>query len=779
MSGHVFSWKRIATLSAVLCAVIPFVLVLTAQTKPARPSAISKGSREASADWPVYNGGDTNTKYSPLDQITPANVKKLRVAWRYSSTQASDSNTTDMKTNPLIVNGTLYGLNPQLKLFALDAATGKEKWVYDPVTVPQKGQNIGRGDFAASTKISRGVAFYKGSATDQRIIYAPGGGHALYCVDALTGKLIRSFGDNGIVDMHDDLDWTPPDKKLLTMENVHDFHISMTSPGIIYKDMIIVGSRLSEAPLTPPGHIRAYDVHTGKRRWIFHTIPQPGEPGYESYQDKNAYKWVGGANAWGGLCLDEARGIVFTGTGSPTPDFWGGNRKGNDLYGDSTLALDANTGKLLWHFQEVHHDLWDWDNPTAPILASITKDGKKVDVTIQTTKQGFIFMFDRVTGKPIHPIEEVPVPQTTLKGEYTSPTQPVPTFFQPYVRQVITEADLFKDGISEDSYRDLLQRFRELDHDNMWNPPSARGTIQNPGLNGGEEWGGPAFDPATGIMYVNANESPWVIGPRIAGESRTPAPQSSETNLEAGKRLYQKNCSSCHGADRMGGRTNPALATYPALTGLPLDEGSFTSLIYTGKGTMPPLTHLSASERTAIASFVLDLKSRQAEKFAGSAEQELPEYYRIPYREGRGGKFLTREGYPGVKPPWGHLSAIDLNTGQVLWKQAIGDYPELKAKGIHAGSENFGAPVVTAGGLVFIAATRDEKIRAFDKKTGELLWEADLPAAGIATPAVYEVHGKQYVVIACGGGGKQRTKSGDVYVAFALPEGGSAAGANH
>ena len=771
MVPHTSSWRRTAEAVALAWCVFSFLAIRTARSQ--KEPAVHRTDWAASNDWPVYQGSSANIKYSTLDQVTPANVRNLRAAWRYSSTQASDTNTTDMKTNPLILDGTLYGLNPELKLFALDAATGKVKWVYDPVTVPQKGKNIGRGDFAASTKISRGISFYRGSPRDQRIIYAPGGGHALYCVDALTGNLIKSFGDNGIVDMHDDLDWTPPRRKLLNLENVHDFHYSMTSPGIIYQDMIIVGSRLSEGPLTPPGHIRAYDVHTGKRRWIFHTIPQPGESGYETYQDKNAYKWVGGANAWGGLTLDEKRGIVFAGTGSPTPDFWGGNRKGADLYGDSTLAIDANTGKLLWHFQEVHHDLWDWDNPTAPILATITQNGHKADVLIQTTKQGFIFMFDRVTGKPIHPIEEVPVPQTKLNGEFTSPTQPVPTFFKPYVRQRLTEADLFKEGISEESYEDLLQRFRSLDHDNMWNPPSARGTIQNPGLNGGGEWGGPAFDPETEILYINANESPWVIGPRTADDKDSSPRQINETNVEVGKGLYQKNCAGCHGVDRKGG------STYPSLLGLALDEASFSSLVYTGKGTMPPFTHLSAAERTAIATFVLNLKEKQRERFVSSPDEELPEYYRIPYREGRGGKFLTKEGYPGVKPPWGHISAIDLNTGEVLWKQTIGDYPELKAKGIHAGSENFGAPVVTRGGLVFIAATRDEKIRAFNKKTGELLWEADLPAAGIATPAVYEVNGKEYIVIACGGGGKQRTKSGDQYVAFALQDGPGAAKRSH
>ena len=752
----------------VACALFSIAASLAQTEKLERDRPVAESYR----DWKVYSGGNGNIKYSGLDQIDSGNVARLKVAWTYSSTQASDTNTTDMKTNPLIVDGVLYGLNPQLKLFALEAATGREKWVYDPVRVPLKGKNVGRGDFANSTKISRGLAYYKGSEKDQRIIYAPGGGHALYCVDALSGKLIPSFGDNGIVDLHEGLDWAPPPTGSAGLRNVNDFHISLTSPGIIYKDLIIVGSRLSEGPLTPPGNIMAFDVHTGKRRWVFHTIPHPGEPGYETYENKEAYTWVGGANAWGGLSLDEDRGIVFTGTGSPTPDFWGGNRRGDDLYGDCTLALDAGTGTLLWHFQEVHHDLWDWDNPTAPILATITKEGKKVDVVVQTTKQGFIFMFDRVTGKPIHPIEEVPVPQTKLEGEYTSPTQPVPTFFKPFTRQVLTENDLFKEGISAESYQDLLRRFRALDHDNMWNPPSQRGTLQNPGFNGGSEWGGPAFDPGTEIMYINANESPWVIGPRLAARDDTSG-AANQTNLEAGKRLYQQNCAGCHGADRAGGQTNASLSVYPSLVGLAMDEVSFKSLIFTGKGTMPPFMHLTEGQRTAIASYVLSLKARQREPFETSSRTDIPDYYKIPYREGSSGKFLTQEGYPGVKPPWGHLTAINLNTGDVIWKQVIGDYPELKAKGIHAGSENFGAPVVTAGGVVFIGATRDEQIRAFNKLTGELLWEASLPAAGIATPAIYEAHGKEYVVIACGGGGKQRTRSGDKYVAFALPDAAS------
>ncbi len=725
-------------------------------------------SDEQYKNWGVYGGNSENIKYSSLKGINTGNVKNLKVAWVYSSGQTSATNTTDMKTNAIVVNGVLYGLNPQLKLFALDAATGKEKWVYDPGTVPEKGKNIGRGPFATSTKISRGVAFYRGSDDDQRILYTPGGGHVLYCINALTGKIIPSFGTNGMVDLHEGLE----------IENAYDLHISNTSPGIIYKDLIILGSRLSESAKSPPGHIRAYDVHTGKQRWIFHTIPHPGEPGYESWDNPKAYTYVGGANVWGGFSLDEERGMVFAGTGSATPDFYGGNRKGNNLYANSVLALDAVTGKLIWHYQLVHHDLWDWDIPTHPILATIKKDGKKIDVAVQVTKHGFIFMFDRVTGVPIHPINEVPVPSSELTGEWTSPTQPVPTFFKPFVRQAITEADLLKEGIPDSSYQDILKRFRSYKTGNMWNPPSLQGTLQNPGWNGGTEWGGPSYDPTTGVMYVNANESPWVVRMTDVNKPDT-STDNVRTNLQVGKAMFESQCSGCHGLDRRGGETNPALAANPSLVGIEkrsnmsagvkFDEASFKSLMTTGRNNMPPFGHLAEEQKTAIASYVLNIKSKQNLRFSISDREEMPPYFKSPYMMG-GGKFLTKEGYPGVKPPWGHLSAINLNTGEVLWKQAIGDYPELKAKGIHAGSENFGSSAVTAGGVIFISATRDEKIRAFNKKTGELLWEADLPAAGIATPTVYEANGKQFVVIACGGGGKQRTKSGDKYVAFALPD---------
>lgn len=721
------------------------------------------GAHDNYRSWEVYGGNEENIKYSALDEINVNNVGQLEVAWEYASGEASETNSTDMKTNPIIVDGILYGLNPQLKLFALDAASGEELWVFDPGEIPLQGANIGRGPFAASTKISRGMAFYDGGKDDRRILYSPGGGHTLHCVDAATGKIISSFGNNGMIDLHDGLD----------VENAHDLHISNTSPGIIFEDLIIVGSRLSESAESLPGHIRAFDVHTGERRWIFHTIPHPGEPGYETWDNPEAYKYAGGANVWGGFSLDKQRGIVYAGTGSATPDFYGAYRGGDNLFANCILALDARTGKLRWHYQTVRHDLWDWDLASHPILANVKKDGIDIDVVVQITKHGYIFVLDRETGEPIYPIDEVPVPQSSLIGEKSAATQPVPTFYKPFVRQVLTESDLFREGLPDSSYQQIVQKFRSLKTDNMFNPPSLQGTLQNPGWNGGAEWGGPSYDPNTGIMYVNANESPWIMQMvKVENELEKPGWDFGalyQTNKEVGMLLYRQQCSSCHGMDMGGGETNPSLATYPSLLNLPYDEESFKGLIATGRNTMPPFSHLSEEQRTAIASYVLNLESRQKERYVRSEKEAVPEYFESPYRV-TGGKFLTPEGYPAVAPPWGHLSAIDLNSGEILWKVPLGDYPELKAQGIHAGSENFGGSVVTAGGLVFIAATRDEKFRAFHKETGELLWEADLPAAGIATPAVYSVNNRQYVVIACGGGGKQRTRSGDRYIAFALPD---------
>ena len=689
----------------------------------------------------LWGGGNkSNNHYSSLAQIDTNNVLSLKKAWEYHTGDADDK--TQIQTSPLIIDGVLYGVSPKLKLFALDAGTGKERWVFNP-TEPNSISAKGMGYF--SMNVCRGVTFYKNGKDDQRVFYSASG--SLYCVNALTGNPIPSFGTEGKIDLHQDLGVA-----------ASDLYVASTTPGIIYKDLIIVGTRVSEAAPAAPGHIRAYDVHTGKMRWIFHTIPYPGEVGFESWDNKEAYQHVGGANAWAGFSLDEAKGIVFAPVGSAVYDFYGGKRPGDNLFANSVLALDASTGKRIWHFQTVHHDIWDRDLPTAPVLVNIIKDGKNIDALVSVSKSGFIFLFDRTTGKPIYPINETPVPTLSeLVGEKLSPTQPIPSFFKPFARQILLEKDL-NQLVPDSSYQDIKNRLAAYKTGNMFTPASKAGTVIFPGFDGGAEWGGPAFDPTTGILYVNANEMPWILTMIDLKEK----PIKLETNLQAGERLYKTSCMACHGPDQKGA------GNYPSLIDIhkKYNEEQFSALLSSGRRMMPAFSQLSTTEKKAIASFILKNELVQKEKFVAPI-RPIDEWNTMPYLATGYNKFLTKEGYPAVAPPWGTLNAINLNTGELVWKDTLGDVPEFKAKGIHTGTENYGGPVVTAGGLIFIAATKDAKFRAFNKRTGKLLLEIDLPAAGFATPAVYEKNGKEYVVIACGGG-KLKAKTGDSYVAFAL-----------
>ena len=696
-------------------------------------------SGEKYGDWKVYGGNKENNHYSSLAQIDTSNVTHLKVAWEYHTGDAEMM--TQIQVNPIVINGTLYGVSPKVKLLALDAATGKQKWIFNPFS--DTATTKGKGYFIMN--VCRGVTYYSDGDKDQRVFYCASS--KLFCVDAGTGKAITSFGDHGKIDLHNDLDM-----------DVSNLYVASTSPGIIYKDMIIMGTRVAEDMPAAPGHIRAYDVHSGKLRWIFHTVPHPGEAGYESWKNKDAYAHVGGANDWSGFSLDEDKGILFAPTGSAVYDFYGGKRLGNNLYANCLLALDAATGKRIWHFQTVHHDMWDRDLPTAPSLLTIIKDGRKVDAVAQSSKSGFIFLFDRNTGEPVYPIEEKSVPTISdLDGEVPSPTQPFPTLPKPFVRQSLTEKDLNR-LVSDSSYNDIKEKLSTYKTGFIFNPPSKQGTVILPGYDGGAEWGGAAVDPKTGIIYVNASEMAWILTMVDLKDK----PKTVETNLMAGERLYKNTCMSCHGPERKGS------GNYPTLIGVnkKYTEDSFTSLLSSGRRMMPALTQLSPSEKQALASFILEQKDKQNSVFIEPKKAE-DEWLNMPYSATGYNKFLTKEGYPAIAPPWGTLNAIDLNTGQLIWKDTLGDYPELKARGLHTGTENYGGPVVTAGGLIFIAATSDSKIRAFNKRTGQLLWEENLPACGFATPAVYEVAGKQYIVIACGGG-KLKQKSGDSYVAFSL-----------
>jgi quinoprotein glucose dehydrogenase len=702
--------------------------------------------KESYKNWNVYGGTKDAMHYSSLTEVDTNNVNRLQVAWEYHTGDADTGSSTQIQCNPIIVDGILYALTPKMKLFALNAATGKEIWVFNPEILNNNHSNVSPKLPLTFLNTGRGVTFWTDGKKDKRIFYTAG--YYLICLDANSGKLITAFGENGHVDLHDGFG-----------RDVKDRFITSNTPGVIYKDLLIMGSRVAEDATAAPGHIRAYNVITGKQQWIFHTIPQPGEFGYNTYEDKNAWKHLGAANCWAGTSLDEKRGIVFVPTGSVAFDFYGGKRLGDNLFANCVLALDAASGKRIWHFQTVHHDLWDRDLPTAPVLVTITKDEKKIDAVVQTTKSGFIFLFDRETGEPVYPIEEKQVPtQSELQNEKLSSTQPFPTLPKPFARQVLNEDDL-NNLIPDSSYQDIKKRIAAYKTGNIFNSPSKEGTVIFPGFDGGSEWGGPAYDPSTGILYVNASEMPWILTMIDVKNDK----KINETYLQAGQRLYKQTCVTCHGPKRKGGGNYPSLINVnKKYNGLAFDQ-----LLSNGRKMMPAFNTLSGEEKSALASFILDIKRDQSKKFIAPLQPKDP-YMDLPYTSTGYNKFLTKEGYPAVRPPWGTLTAINLNTAEVVWKNTLGDYPELKAKGIHSGTENYGGPVVTAGGLVFIAATSDSKIRGFNKRTGQLLWEEDLPACGFATPAVYNIKGKEYLVIACGGG-KLKAKSGDAYVAFALP----------
>jgi quinoprotein glucose dehydrogenase len=691
--------------------------------------------------WDAFGGGKENIHYSSAVLIDTGNVQKLVPVWEYHTGDADTVNHSQIQCNPIMVHGVLYGTSPTLRVFALDALSGKPKWVFNPVDA---NQNKTFSDFILNN--NRGVTYWE-DGNDRRIFYTAGSW--LYALRADSGTLIREFGKEGRINLHEGLG-----------RDVSQLYVAATSPGIVFKDLLIMGSRVSEGSDAAPGYIRAYDTRTGAQRWVFHTIPQPGEEGYDSWEDPNAWKHIGGANCWSGFALDEERGMVFVPLGSASFDFYGGMRKGAGLFADCLLALDAATGKKIWHFQDVHHDLWDKDLPTPPALVSVIHDGKKVDAVAQPTKTGFVFLFDRETGKPLFPIEEKPVPQgPVLPGEKTWPTQPFPRLPRPFARQSFTVSDI-NQLLPDSSYRDIRRKLAGYKTGNPYNPPSREGTIILPGFDGGAEWGGPAFDPQTGILYVNANDIPWVLT-MVPVNYHLP---SHETLLQAGQRIYAQLCMACHGTERQGAGNYPSLLN---LGGKYSDSG-FANLISTGRRMMPSFKRLGPEDKEALAAFVLNLKQKKFLKY-NPPPVKVDSFLNLPFSNTGWIRFLSKEGYPAIQPPWGTLTAIDLNTGAQVWQIPLGEYPEFKKKGIITGTENYGGPVVTAGGLLFIAATRDGEIRAFNKRTGQLLWEYQLPVPGYATPAMYALNGKQYLVIACGGG-KLGSKSGDTYLAFSLPD---------
>ena len=669
-------------------------------------------------DWRIAGGDPGNTRYSSLAQIDSTNVSKLRVAWIYHTGDGPG----EIQATPIVVDGVLYTTTPALAVIALRAANGTLIWRFDPRTT----HDARRTDFS---HVNRGVVHW--AAGNEQLIFFTAG-RRLYVLDARSGRPIRSFGDSGSVDLSAGLS-----------RDIGDAYLVATSPGVIYKDLLIQGTRVGEEEGSAPGDVRAYDVHTGAIRWSFHTIPHPGELGYDTWP-AGAWRTAGGANSWAGMSVDTARGIVYVPTGSATPDFYGGARAGANLFANSLLALDAATGRRLWHFQTVHHDLWDRDLPAAPSFVTVTRGGVRIDAVAQIAKSGFVFLFDRQSGRPLFDIVERGVPASDLGGERAWPTQPFPVKPAPFARQTVGAADV----------TEQQQRFRTL-RNVFFAPPSREGSIVLPGFDGGGEWGGAAVDPETATLYVNASDVPWIAA------MREPARLPVRTGTpRAGAAIYAVACSACHGADRHGKDRAPSLSDIAQR--LSLQE--FRQVITAGRGFMPSFASLPVAEKAALFQYL-----GYAVAPADTAGWTSPPATTSPYEFAGYERWRDTSGFPAIKPPWGTLSAIDLNTGEYRWRIPLGEFAALTARGVPVtGTEQYGGPIVTRGGLVFIAATQDAKFRAFDKRTGRQLWEAPLPAPGYATPSTFAVRGKQFVVVAAGGG-KLGSKSSDTYVAYALP----------
>jgi quinoprotein glucose dehydrogenase len=653
--------------------------------------------------WTRSHGGSAGTRYSGLDQINKQNVSQLTVAWTYRSGDGS----ANIQCNPIIVDGVIFLPTAGNFLAAVDGATGKEIWRYQP----QK-----QGNGLVDVPARRGLTYWPGDgANPPRLLFTMG--TWLYALDPKTGKPIESFGESG--------------RTRLPGQGCS------VAPAI-YKNVVIL-----------PGYangVFGYDVRTGAPLWTFDTLPTGNEPGADT--------WAGGerdgANDWGGMALDESRGIAYVATGSPKPNFLGYTHIGDDLYGNCVIALDALTGRYLWHFQEIRHDVWDLDIPAPPILVTVNHDGMKVDAVAEVTKIGNTLLLDRVTGRPLFPFRLRRADAFRLPNDIGSPYQPDVELPQPFARQQFTLNDVT--NLSPEAHDAVLKK---IQGDNMgWFTPFEDGKNSVYfGIHGGAEWTGAAVDPK-GRLYVTASELPWIEG---VYQAAVGGGATASAEAAAGKQIFQMNCAACHGAEMQGNGIAPSLIGL----GNRLDDTAFRDILHHGRNGMPPQPQLSEEQVKQLVALLLNKGTASPGGAAAPSVRWADKGYT---------RLLDPQNYPGCTPPWGTLTCIDLNTGKIAWKVPLGEYSELKAKGIpKTGTENFGGATVTAGGLVFAGGTRDNQIRAFDADTGDELWKHDLPLHETAPVAVYEVHGREFVVLPATGGGKLGGPVGDAWVAFALP----------
>jgi len=707
------------------------------------------GCHNQERTWSVYKADAQSSCYSVLKEINTENVHLLKLAWTFNPDDAAEgSRFAASQCNPIIIDGVMYLASARHRIYAVNAGNGKQIWSFDPFD-----GGPGGGSF-------RGVTYWE-DRNDKRILFT--GGDNLFALNAGTGTPIPAFGKNGKVSMNVGI-----------RDDPEKISIKPTSPGIVYKDLLIIGNEVSELYGAQPGYIRAYNIRSGKLEWTFHTVPKPGELGYDTWP-KDAWKYAGGANCWGGLSVDEKRGMVFLGTGSPSYDFYGYDRIGKNLFGNCVVALDAKTGKHIWHFQTIHHDLWDYDLPAPPNLVTVERDGKKIDAVAQTSKVGFLYVLNRETGESLFPIEERSVPASDVPGEQAWPTQPFPLKPKSYCSQYMTINDL--SDFSTASHDSLIKIFNGLRYEGLFTPPSVKGTLNFPGTIGGSEWGGAAYDPTTNIIYLKSNESPEID----LLQKIDPAVTSTNVSLhDDGKKIYTAYCASCHKLDRTGDEP-----IYPSLVDLKkrMPEGDALNKIKEGSGRMPSFAAILKGHEDGIIDYLFEktdkrllqretdlseiknnrLSNIEVKKEMGTTVDTTTTYLNVTAYA----QLKDPEGRPAIKPPWGTLNAINLNTGEYEWTIPVGNNPELQKKGEpNTGSTGSPGPIVTRGGLVFLGGSRDRKFQAFDKATGKLLWETTLPGFASSTPCTYESNGKQYIAVSVAG--NKESPAGSI-MAFALP----------